>query len=80
MKNEINGGDGVKKKNKGWFCGLVWGVWFAWDAATCIPTHVLPLCPSLPPAVFVYISHHAMYSFDLLLMKALDWVETSGNL
>ena len=28
---------------------------------------------------FVYIGHHAMCSFDLPLMKALDWAETFGN-
>ena len=27
----------------------------------------------------MYVSHHAMYSFDLQLRKALDRAETSGN-
>ena len=29
----MNGGGGVKETNdKGWCCGLVWGVWSAWEA------------------------------------------------
>ena len=33
LKNEINGGGGVKEKDdKSWCCGVVWGVGFAWVA------------------------------------------------